>query len=59
MKTTELDDLRESIYERGEIICPADDSSDVSLLGTLGKKAWIRCDACGWEFSVNVKVEPK
>jgi transposase-like protein len=37
--------------------CPACESSDLSVLGTLGNVAWCRCRDCGWDFNLREEVE--
>ena len=33
------------------VYCPICDSGDSSVLGTLGKRVYYRCTACGMDYS--------
>lgn len=37
--------------QQSEIMCPMCDTNDLELMGTLGKKVYCMCRACGWKFS--------
>lgn len=50
MKTTNLEQWQTK-QNLDPVPCPQCDNEDSKVLGALGRRMWIRCGACGWEYS--------
>ena len=45
----------QELIDQEPVSCPMCDSNDNKSMGVLGQKAWLRCNACGWDHSIEIK----